>query len=215
MPSSSGESSQRRITFSSWTVWPWKWRQYDPLKCWELRAQCHCFTSQKADVASSSAVRMSRFERYVRTVWVVTVVCSFCWSQARLSVCCTPYSRGCRNIVPVTLFVLKFSSCCQRYEQLAPWTIWEKWHSWMWKHWFLCHGTNFWYLVRHFRFNQLSSSVALLLLDTCQMLFIKLLSADCTHCFMSQAVLLVFKCVCFLSGWRLKAGILENEVVLL
>jgi hypothetical protein len=28
-----------RIKHSLWSTWPWKWKHYDPLKCWELLAQ--------------------------------------------------------------------------------------------------------------------------------------------------------------------------------
>jgi len=69
----------------------------------------------------------------------------------------------------------------------------------MWNHWFLCHGTNVWYLVHRLGLNQLSNNVALLLLDTCQILFFKLQSAGCTNCYMSLSYF-AFVCL-FLSAF--------------
>jgi len=70
-------------------------------------------------------------------------------------------------------------------------------------------------MVHHFGRNHLSSNVALLLPDACQLLFFKLLSAVYTLCFISQAILHL--CTCFQvpvfpvgMAYKKRAEILEN-----
>lgn len=46
-----------RILVPSWITWPWRWRQCDLLKQWELLTQRHSVTSQNIWIFSSTAMR--------------------------------------------------------------------------------------------------------------------------------------------------------------
>ena len=45
--------------YSSWTVWPWRWKQYSCSKCWELPTQQHSVTTQETWIFSTTTVRIS------------------------------------------------------------------------------------------------------------------------------------------------------------
>jgi len=42
---------------SLWTAWPWKWRHFNPLKCWQLHTERHSVTQQNTWIFNNMAVK--------------------------------------------------------------------------------------------------------------------------------------------------------------
>jgi len=58
--------------YSSWTVWPWRWKDYSCSECWELPTQQHSVTTKETWIFSSTTVRISDL---TKPIFCVTPCC--------------------------------------------------------------------------------------------------------------------------------------------
>ena len=61
--------------YSSWTVWPWRWKHYSCSKCWKLPTQQHHVTNQETWIFSSTTIRISNLTN------LIFCVISCCWKK--------------------------------------------------------------------------------------------------------------------------------------
>ena len=83
--------------YSSWTVWPWRWKHCSCSKCWELPTQQHSITTQETWIFSSTTVRISDLTN------LIFCVTSCCWKKkcGHVRIC----SVGCCSHVIVSKLI--------------------------------------------------------------------------------------------------------------